>query len=39
MLLGSLFLYLVWPLTILVAYVAARWAIDKFEAKHEESDK
>jgi hypothetical protein len=32
MLLGSLFLYLIWPLIIVVAYVVAKWAIDKFEA-------
>lgn len=31
MLLGSIFLYLIWPLLILVSYVVSGWAINKFD--------
>ena len=32
MLLGSIFLYLIWPLLILVGYVVSGWAINKFDS-------
>ena len=35
MLLGSLFMYLIWPLIILVAFVVSKWAIDKYETNFE----
>ncbi len=32
MLLGSIFLYLIWPLLILAGYVISNWALNKFES-------
>jgi len=39
MLLGSLFLYLIWPLIVVAGYVISNWALHKFESNVKAAEK